>query len=144
MCVQRYLHAWSTIYVLSMLFMCFNVVYSDVPIKRHPPSPCFLFLWNLRTPLYYLSGTPHSPSFHPPIPPPCLSIIPQFHLGVLLEIFCVFSEHLIMGECLYIWSILHIFLYSCNKMFCIYKQRLSYFCIFGFLAAPCLLLTAHL
>ena len=106
--------------------------------------PCLLFLGNLRTlpPPRCLFGS---------IPPPTyqfffkmytkkLTFIPQFHIGVLLQIHCVFSENLTLGECLYIWSMMHILPYSCNKMFYIYKRRLSYFYIFWFLAVPCRLL----
>ena len=38
-----------------------------------------------------------------------MTFIPQFHIGVLLQILCVFSEHLLtLGECLYIWSIMYV------------------------------------
>ena len=138
MCLQRYLHACS-IFMCAQSYLCaFNVVYSEVSNKR---PPCLLFLENLSTlpSPRYLFGPPNplinfqnSLSFIKK-----LAFIAQFHIGVLLQILCVFSELLpTLGECLYIWSIMYILPYNRNKMFYIHKRRLSYFYIFWFLGVP--------
>ena len=69
-----------------------------------------------------------------------LTFIPQFHIGALLQIHSIFSENLTLGDCLSIWSMMHILSYSFKKMFYIHKRRFLYFYIFWSLAAPCHLL----
>ena len=138
---------YSVIFVRAVYFMCvqcyvcaFNVVYSEVLIKR-PLAYYFWGIWGpYSPPRYFFGSILHAYQFLSEMYTKKLTFISQFHIGVLLQIHCVFSETLTLGECLYIWNMMHILLCSCNKMFHIHKRRLSYFYIFWFLATLCGLL----
>ena len=128
-CVQYNLCAYNVMYMRSMLFT----------LRCHlnvPPS--LLFLGNLRTlpflPRNLCGSIPLAYQFFSNMYTKKLTFIPQYHISVLLQ------SHVNLWERLYIWSMMNILPYSCNKMFHIHKQRLSYFYIFWLLAAPCRLL----
>ena len=140
MCVQRYFRACDITYVCTMLCMC---VQCCLLWGANFNTPLLIIFGNLRTlpPVLLLIWIhPSAYQFFCKMYTKKLTFITQFHTGILLQIHCVFSENLTLGECLYIWSMMHILPHSFNKMFYFHKQRLSYFYIFWLLAAPCCLL----
>ena len=84
------------LFICAQSYLCaLNVVYSEVPNKRSglliifgkfdPPTNAYYFL---KFSKFYVKKS---------------TFISQFHIGVLLQILCVFSEHLpTLGECSYI------------------------------------------
>ena len=133
-CVQYILCAYNVMYVRSMLFT----------LRCQLNVPLAYYFWGIwepySPPRYFFGPILHAYQFLSEMYTKKLTFISQFHIGVLLQIHCVFSENLTLGECLYIWNMMHILLCSCNKMFHIHKRRLSYFYIFWFLATLCGLL----
>ena len=93
-CVQYYLCGYSAIYVRSMLFTLscqINVLLQIIFRKIEdpllpPPSSYRLSISTIFQDVCYKK----------------LTFIRQYYIGFLLQIFCVFSEHLTLGEYLYI------------------------------------------